>query len=162
MKKIEETMYHYIDEFGDVYSDFSGELKKLKCQIDSHTGYLKIRLSIGGIKRTYKIHRLVAMAFIPNPEDLPQVNHKDGDKLNNKVENLEWCTNQYNQQHAYDNDLNYKKIPGNISLTREQAKEIREKYSRGHTSHRKLAKEYGVSKTTIGDLLRERYYVFDL
>lgn len=56
-----------------------------------------------GKRRNYRVHRLVAEAFIPNPDNLPMVNHKDEDKLNNIVSNLEWCDNTYNSQ--YPNDL---------------------------------------------------------
>ena len=56
-------------------------------------------------KVNLSVHRLVALAYIPNPNDLPQVNHIDGNKNNNSVNNLEWCTNQYNCDHAYTTNL---------------------------------------------------------
>lgn len=59
-------------------------------------GYLKVVFSKNGIVKKYLVHRLVAQAFIPNPDNLPQVNHKDEDKTNNMVDNLEWCTAKYN------------------------------------------------------------------
>lgn len=67
--------------------------------------YLKARLSKKGKQTTYSIHRLVAHHFIYNPDGLPQVNHKDGDKLNNNVNNLEWVTGQENVTHARQNGL---------------------------------------------------------
>lgn len=70
-------------------------------------GYLRVRLSLHDKKATAKVHRLVATAFIPNPEEKPQVNHKDTDKHNNRVGNLEWATNSENQIHAYKNGLNH-------------------------------------------------------
>lgn len=72
----------------------------------SHKGYERIRIGIGrNFKRSMQVHRLVAIAFIPNPDNLPQVNHKDGNKRNNRVDNLEWCTNIENQRHAWENGL---------------------------------------------------------
>lgn len=59
-------------------------------------GYAVVCLRKPDIKTTVKVHRLVAQAFIPNPDNLPQVNHKDEDKLNNCVDNLEWCDSKYN------------------------------------------------------------------
>ena len=63
-------------------------------------GYLKITLSKEGEKKDFKIHRLVASVFIPNPNNLPQINHIDECKTNNNVENLEWCDNRYNSNYG--------------------------------------------------------------
>lgn len=68
-------------------------------------GYLKVRFKEKQIGRNYRVHILVAKAFIPNPENKLEVNHKDGDKHNNHVDNLEWSTRSENMKHAYDNGL---------------------------------------------------------
>lgn len=69
-------------------------------------GYYDIGLSKGVKHGIYKVHRLVAQAFIPNPNNLPQVNHKDENKMNNTVENLEWCTNRYNVVYSQERRKN--------------------------------------------------------
>jgi hypothetical protein len=63
-------------------------------------GYYRVNLYIGKLKKTVPVHRLVAKAFIPNPNNLPQVNHIDEDKKNNRVDNLEWCDNYYNTHYG--------------------------------------------------------------
>jgi hypothetical protein len=79
--------------------------RMLKPAID-HFGYCKVVLTKNGKRHYYKVHRLVAIAFIPNPENKPEVNHKDGDKTNNCITNLEWNTPTENKRHAFAMGLN--------------------------------------------------------
>ena len=85
---------HYmVDARGNV---FSLKRNRVMTPCKSNNGYLQVHLTKDGKMKSFKIHRLVAEAFIPNPYNLPQVNHKDEDKYNNHVDNLEWCTQSYN------------------------------------------------------------------
>jgi len=90
---------YFIDSAGVAYSSAHRELRKLKPYCTSK-GYMQIDLWCNNKRNTATIHRLVASAFIPNPHDYPQVNHKDGNKQNNNVYNLEWCNQSQNQIHA--------------------------------------------------------------
>ena len=76
-------------------------------QTIQRTGYYAVMLWLGNKSKCATVHRLVAEAFIPNPDNLPCINHKDGDKLNNQVTNLEWCTYQENMQHAVRTGLTH-------------------------------------------------------
>lgn len=78
------------------------------------SGYLRVELSTNGKAKKHPAHRLVAITFIPNPEDKPQVNHKDGIKTNNMVDNLEWATPSEQMQHAYNKNLIKHKSKGAV------------------------------------------------
>lgn len=93
-----EGLYE-VDEYGNVFSIRTGKI--LKQQLDER-GYPKIHMSDAsrGLVKNMKVHRIVALAHIPNPDNLPCVNHIDEDKLNNHVSNLEWCTVAYNNAHG--------------------------------------------------------------
>lgn len=79
---------------------YKTEPQKILKQGRNHKGYPIVYLSKDAKQKTISVHRLMAKAFIPNPLNKPQVNHIDGVKTNNIVSNLEWCTNQENQEHA--------------------------------------------------------------
>jgi len=91
-----------VSEKGEVFSvRRGGEPFRIKKQRDISGFYERVMLS----EKAYLVHRMVAITFIPNPEELPQVNHKDGNKLNNEVNNLEWVSCGDNQRHAYNTGL---------------------------------------------------------
>ena len=111
-----------VTENGDIISmDYrrSGKPKKLAPQRNVH-GYAIIKLMKGGKDITYRVHRLVAMAFVPNPEKLPCINHKDENKLNNNPNNLEWCDNRYNNNYGTRN----KRISKSVTKVWELRKQI--------------------------------------
>lgn len=85
---------------GKVFTYKQGRNREVK-QHD-HKGYQRVFLFIGNQRKTHFVHRLVAEAFIKNKQDKEFVNHKDGNKRNNKVDNLEWCTRAENQKHSRD------------------------------------------------------------
>jgi len=74
---------------------------KILRPVKTRNGYLRVSLSKNGTGKMESIHRLVGYAFIPNPTNLPQINHRDEDKTNNTVENLEWCDNKYNNNYSH-------------------------------------------------------------
>ena len=78
--------------------------KQLRPSIDKY-GYERVVLTKDGIRKTYSVHKLVALAFIPNPENKTTINHIDGNKRNNNVSNLEWATEKENQNHKWKNGL---------------------------------------------------------
>ncbi len=154
----------------DRWQEFETKLPELIMKQELKKGYMKT-FPFG---KSCFVHRLVASAFIPNPDNKPFINHKNGVKNDNRVENLEWCTSQENTQHALKNGLypdrkkievNYAKgeRSGNSKLTEKQVLEIRQKYKPGRSktarngySSLKLAEEYGVSKPLILSIIHRR------
>lgn len=87
------------------YNNIINKKEKIIKQNLDHKNYLFVHLWKNGKSKNFKVHRLVAQTFIPNPENKLTVNHKDGNKSNNSVENLEWCTQSENVIHAYKKGL---------------------------------------------------------
>lgn len=103
------------------------------------------------------LHRLIASVFIPNLEHKTEVNHIDGNKQNNNVNNLEWCTHSENQKHAYRTGLQPKAVKTyKGKFTEEQREEIKSLWDCG-TSKREIARKYGISHTCINDIVNDKY-----
>ena len=151
-----------VTEDGKVFSFLSKRfLKSSEAISKNNVITLRVNLFNEDGPKTIETYKLVANAFIPNPDNLPVINHKDGNKLNNDVSNLEWCTHSHNTQHAYDNGLLISKKGSkakNATLTDEQVKEIRERYIPYVVSIRDLVKMYNSSYSIIqGVVSRTRY-----
>lgn len=117
-----EGLYR-VSNLGSVYSLLTK--KTLKKPVNS-SGYSLVVLSINGQKKSFNIHRLVATAFVPNPNNREQVNHKDGDKTNNDSRNLEWVTQSDNMKHAYRMRLQTPSISQKLAV----ADHCRQNYSK--------------------------------
>jgi hypothetical protein len=162
MKNISNTNYK-VDVLGNIYGLDGRILKPGK----DKKGYLRVVLSIENKLCTKKVHRLIAQTFIPNIENKPQVNHINGIKNDNRVDNLEWVTAKENTKHAIDNGLFYfntskqsinintKKGSLNVmSLLNEQkVKEIRQKFIPRKYTRKMLSIEYSVSENCIKDIV---------
>lgn len=123
----------------------SSRAEFMPTQIVSEKGYLFVFLkSAEGITKKVKVHRLVATHFIENPFNKPEVNHKDGNKINNHILNLEWCTRKENMEHASLSGFIKKGVDNSRSkVTMEQVLEIQNSTD----STRVLAKRYGIGKS---------------
>jgi len=135
-----------------------------------------------GKRTTYLVHRLIAQAFLPNPKHKPQINHIDGNPLNNNISNLEWATAAENNQHSRKMGLvdyhsekqdairsaNGKKT-GKINGAKARRKftplevmHIKELHASGKKSCRAIARDYGCSNVTISNICNNKTYQFDL
>ncbi len=147
---------------GDNRGNKSGKWR-LRSLSANHDGYLKVRLIRKDKDRTCRVHILVAKAFITNPNNFNTVNHKDGDKTNNNVDNLEWADRSQQMVHAYKLGLK-KAIRGSSNyaakLTDDDVKYIRGHYVRYSREFGTVAmsKKFGVSSRVIGLVTRGLSY----
>lgn len=132
--------------------------KILKSKLDKN-GYCLITLCKNNIDKTFKMHRLVAQSFIPNPQNKPEINHKNNQKQKNYVKNLEWVTSKENKQHSIKNGWFHTakgENNGHAKLTEKQVLEIRNLYPK--LNQLQLAKKYDVGGTTIHDIVHKIHW----
>lgn len=153
---------------GTTYDDFSitehGEIKNLRTNhiyknSVNKSGYCNVYLPLGvrGKIKAIRVHKAVAETYIPNPNNLPYVHHKDGNKENPDYRNLEWVTAQKNTQYRLNELKRNTEYYNNRKLSTEDIKQIK-MYINSNVSHRKIAKIFNVSSTTIHNLLNGKYY----
>lgn len=112
-------------------------------------GYSVVGLSQGGRQKTTSVHRTVALAFLPRQVGRPFVNHKDMNRSNNRIENLEWCSAQENSSHAVKGGAAFNRV-----LTDEQVVSARARYADRKVSPTQIAREFGISKGSVRKMLR--------
>ena len=137
---------------------YSWKTKKyLKPQLQNN-GYVTVGLYLDKKPKVIPVHRIVAQTFLPNPLNLRTVNHKDFDKTNNDVSNLEWMTHQENSLHSTIRGVVNGENNGNSKLTKQQVIEIRQKYKFRKYTYLDLSKEYGVLKTYVGRIINRQVW----
>lgn len=124
----------------------------------NNKGYLMISLSKNNRSKLKTVHRLIAQTYIPNSLNLPQVNHKNGIKTDNRAENLEWCTNAENHSHGIKLGLlnQYGENNPSNKLTAKQVHKIRELYATGKYSQQQIANTIKISRENVGLIVRRQ------
>lgn len=155
---LEASSYGRVRSVSRIVNSSSGAKRtiagKVLAQKPGKTGYLRIGPSYGG---TQLAHRLVALAWVPNPDGFPVINHIDGNKANNLPINLEWCTQTHNMQHAHriglarGMDLGKGDLSIASKLTEEKVARIKARLENGERGI-DLAREFGVVKSTIYEI----------
>lgn len=135
-------------------------------QHENSNGYMRCSMNINGQSKQMLVHRLVAESFIPNPDGKPYVNHKDGNKHNNAVSNLEWCTKSENERHAYETGLKITtplkgELHGGRIFNWRDVQAIRNEYVKGSYEHGQcaLARKYGTSQSHIYNIVHNKNWV---
>jgi len=146
--KVKIDNKYQIEFIGSVVINHKG--KELKAQKNT-SGYLYVNLCHNCKSKKQYIHRLKAIAFLENKRNCKEVNHIDGNKLNNEIDNLEWVTSKENKEHAFKNNINnYKGEKHKLSkLNSSDVFNIRKEYAEFKISHSKLALKYGVNQSVI-------------
>lgn len=143
---------YYVDEEGNVYS-YKRNKKILMHQTNNKNGYKKVRISVNGKVYNRNVHRMIAETFIPNTNNLPEVNHIDGNKENNNINNLEWVSRKGNAIHAYKNGLfGVGEDFSKSSITNNQCHKICEYLENTNKSMKTIANLVCTTKKVVSDI----------
>jgi hypothetical protein len=145
---------YFATKSGEIWSDRTGKLK-LRKPVLSSKGYYYVMLS--PFRKTISVHRLIALTFLPVVENKTEVNHIDGDKLNNRVENLEWCTRSENQFHAYRIGLKKKPIYAGRIATPVVQLDLMQDFINEFSSQHEASRITGVNLSDICACCKGRY-----
>ena len=155
---------YYISNQGRVkrkqYTTLNNRVWKERILTNTETTdhYLKVGIKINDEQKDKRVHQLVALTWLENPNNYKEVNHINGNKLDNRVENLEWCSSKQNQDHAIDNSLQPKNIyTYKGKLSKEQRDEVINLFNSGEYSRREIGKKFGVSHTTVSAIINNKY-----
>ena len=121
-------------------------------------GYPRVCLWRNGKPVNKRVHNAVADAFLPNPGGLREINHKNGTKTDNRVENLEWCTRKHNVRHAFAAGLfpdRHGENNGHAKLTRDEVEAIRAEYAKGGVTQDDVAAAHGISQSAVSVIVRK-------
>lgn len=151
-----ENLYE-INPDGTVISLIKGKIKKDWKQKD---GYRLIGLFKNKVRTCFYVHRLVAEVYLPKIESKDFVNHKDGNKANNHVSNLEWVTKSENSKHSFEIGTQSNKGENHpmAQLNEEKVKDIRQKFATGQYKRKELAEMFGVKKNTIEKIINRKLW----
>ena len=150
---------YWINQKGDIKTIIRkgshGDTRKV---LRSNWGYKYVSLTKDGKRRNFMLHRLIAATFIPNPDHKPYINHKDGNKLNNHISNLEWCTSSENNLHAYRTGLKHPNRQSKpMKLTPALVREIR-RLGKSPLPQGYLADKFSLHRSTIHRILTYRIW----
>jgi len=152
------TKNYYATKSGLIKSEIKGRIKYLTQWADAK-GYLRVKIVLNEKATSIAVHRLVALAFLPNPENKPQINHKNGIKTDNYLENLEWSTCAENVKHAWLTGLSKPTKGENHStskLNENKVYAIRIMYSLNKATLLELANIFKVNKSTIHAIIQNK------
>lgn len=159
MRLIKGFENYSVSTLGKVINNTTGKVKK---GTDNYSGkgYLYVDLYNNGKRKRFFIHRLVAQAYIPNPENKPYINHKDGNPKNNRVENLEWCTPLENVEHA--NKVlgvmkQYKKANAKRQKAVKQIDVVTQKVVAVYPSMREAERQTGIKSSYISRICKGKF-----